>query len=706
MLICYPVLNAEWNQPKERDVYLHRHPAFFGRVVDVIQDCCGSCPKPVTPEEMEIAEKESGIYVPGDVMFRIDDPGRQQIGSFNPLTDDDWTEMAYVGNTARLCQAIVDEDVEHVEDWLSQEGADPNTRDYTGRTPLHLAVTSSTPEIVKCLIDHGARLIARLADGRTALHLAAARGNAEMVRLLLEKSAANEEEENDKQDQRRKLRGADPNNQRTGQPHNRKLSKVEETDEETSDSEGELVDDEESDDGVHSVTTGSFVKVGKDEENVKSVELLPLDDDKSDPDFYNIDVVAWDSHCSALHHAILGGHTDVVKLLSQEFAADLLNPVKFGDGTYSGPRAAILTLVLALALPVEKAIEMARTLLSLGATCSQADVNGITVFHRYVQHGIPRLVEALWENDKMGLKTAINHVAVSGNSWNQSATSPLMTAIEKGDPILVLRLLEAGANPQINFDSWLKGAKFSVEIEKSLGDYEVNLKKFKSSTEQPLIFAIRSAEPATALHLLEHGADPNTITKASQNLVINKRSRRYEKGSSAIDEVRHCLEELRKYSGEKVRFDFHYSGPGSWRYNSNLYNEVPEGPQETTAFLQQFREGTYQHWVVANNINTKLDKYDQEVTRFHKKHRILSGEKGVKEKAEIIADIISQLEKVEETLVKKGALTFKQQYPDFQEPPAQLKPTQEEASRTYQFNFVISGVKDVTEVRKAAYIEL
>jgi hypothetical protein len=77
ILIVSPVLNAEWNQPKERDVYLHRHPAFFGRVEDVIEDCCGSCPKPVTPEEIEVDEREKEIYISGKVAFLIDDPGRQ-----------------------------------------------------------------------------------------------------------------------------------------------------------------------------------------------------------------------------------------------------------------------------------------------------------------------------------------------------------------------------------------------------------------------------------------------------------------------------------------------------------------------------------------------------------------------------------------------------------------------------------------------------
>jgi hypothetical protein len=46
-------------------------------VVQVIGDCCGTCPKPQTPEEIETAEKESEIYVSGNVSFRIDDPGRQ-----------------------------------------------------------------------------------------------------------------------------------------------------------------------------------------------------------------------------------------------------------------------------------------------------------------------------------------------------------------------------------------------------------------------------------------------------------------------------------------------------------------------------------------------------------------------------------------------------------------------------------------------------
>jgi ankyrin repeat protein len=219
--------------------------------------------------------------------------------------------MAYVGNTARLCQAIVDGDLEHVAGWLSQEGVDPNTRDYTGRTPLHLAVMSSTPEIVRALIDGGARLVARLADGRTALHLAAARGEVQMVKMLLDKSASNEAEHEEKQDQRRREKKATKTEEGETNPDETKDRESDGGE----DSDGELVDDVESDDEAQSMATGSFVKVGKKE--VEPLDDLALGDDEEEPDFYDINVIAWDTPCSALHFAIVEGHVEVVKTLVQ-----------------------------------------------------------------------------------------------------------------------------------------------------------------------------------------------------------------------------------------------------------------------------------------------------------------------------------------------------------------------------------------------------
>lgn len=279
----------------------------------MVTDCCGYCPVPKTDEEKEIAEKESKIYVSGTISFIRDDPGRQQIGSFNPLTDDDWTEMAYVGNTARLCAAIVDGDLEHVEDWLAQEGVNPDTRDFTGRTPLHLAVMSSTPEIVRRIVDAGARLVARLADGRTALHLATARGNVEIVKILMDKSVANEAEYEEKQDQKRLARS------KSEDVAAEEDEGMADADDGTSDEESdvEMIDGDEdgSDVEARSMATGSFVEV-KDKGATMEADETALDDE-DEPNFFDVNVVAWDTPCSALHLAITEGHEDIVRTLCQ-----------------------------------------------------------------------------------------------------------------------------------------------------------------------------------------------------------------------------------------------------------------------------------------------------------------------------------------------------------------------------------------------------
>lgn len=221
--------------------------------------------------------------------------------------------MAYVGNTARLMQAIVDHDVEHVEDWLAQEGVDPNTRDYTGRTALHLAATSSSPEVVKCLVDHGARLIARLADGRTALHLAAERGDVEIVKILMDKSVANEAEEEEKQEQRRKDKApkADASESRLA------AAKTQDGSEESDIDLMDTDDSDDSDNDQQSMATGSFIKVKNGNESKIVDGAVADDEDEEEPDFYDINVLAWDAPCSALHFAIISGNEDVVRLLCQ-----------------------------------------------------------------------------------------------------------------------------------------------------------------------------------------------------------------------------------------------------------------------------------------------------------------------------------------------------------------------------------------------------
>lgn len=639
---------------------------------------------PQTDEEKDIAEEEAKIYVSGRISFIKDDPGRQQIGSFNPLTDDDWTEMAYIGNTARLCQAIVDEDVEHVQDWLSQEGADPNTRDHTGRTPLHLAVMSSSPEVVRALIEAGARLTARLADGRTALHLAASRGDLEIIKILMNKSNTNEEEFEELEDQRRKARAA------LREQKTEKMDVDEENKDDSEDIEMIEADDAETDADKMSIATGSFVKVDKASETPAPDGTLPAEDEEG-PDFYDVNQVAWDIPCSALHFAILEGHDEVVKLLCQEYGADVLLPVKFLNDN----NTALLTLVLVMALPIEKAKSMAQTLLNLGATVAQADMNSCTVFNRYVERNARTLLDLAYELDKSGYKTAINHVLC--NKWSQSNT-PLLTAIRDGNLGMVVKLLETGALAEIDFDTWLKSARQSA-MQGRLSDFESNKKLFEENVDRPLIAALQSEEPSIALELLERGCDPNTLHPDSARALHNQYSSRW-KGKSALDMVRSQLRFLRKYKGETKTV------------------KEPKKRLGLDTYLERFKEGTYQHWAVCGAVELAKSGEENKWKEYEKGVKCLARTKGIPEKEQAIRDAIAKLEKIEESIVSKGGKTFKELYPDRKENGnddssssrngyyGYNRGNDNSEEEPYEYKFTFNGVQDMTETKQAAYMEL
>jgi ankyrin repeat protein len=385
-----------------------------------------------------------------------------------------------------------------------------------GRTPLHLAVMSSSSAIVRILIDHGARLVARLADGRTALHLATARGNVEMVKMILEKSEANEEEEAQKEDVRKKARmnARESKNADLVLETKSTASHDEESDLEVVENEEDESDED--DEGVRSTTTGSFVKVKEAEKKVE--EFVP-EEEEDEPDVYDVNVLTWDTKCSPLHYAILGGHIDVVKELVQNHGADVLLPIKLLNDHDKSPRGAILTLILALNLSLEKSKAMIRTLLELGASSAQADTKQKTALH-YISNARPEILETLVQFDEPSVKRAINHLAVSGSQWSPSATSPLMSAISKKNSLAALKLLEAGAAAEIEFKDWLKSVEAQYDSVHSRNSNQ-NKSNFQRDIEQPIVLAVREELPDVVTQLLERGADPNTLPKQTQQQLEN-----------------------------------------------------------------------------------------------------------------------------------------------------------------------------------------
>ena len=73
---------------------------------------------------------------------------------------------------------------------LLAAGADPNSSSASGETPLQAAACIGSHDVVKFLLDHGARVDTREDQaGLTALHRAAESGDKETIKLLLAKGA-------------------------------------------------------------------------------------------------------------------------------------------------------------------------------------------------------------------------------------------------------------------------------------------------------------------------------------------------------------------------------------------------------------------------------------------------------------------------------------------------------------------------------------
>ena len=473
---------SEWNRNNNRIVNLHRHPCFVGDVDSIMHDCCGFCPEPKTDKEQETAQEEQKIYVSGDIAFMKDDPGRQAIGSFNPLTSDDWTDMAFVGNTQELCQRIRDDDLEFVRSWCEKNSGSVNRRDHTGRTPLHVAAQCSSPEIFRCLIDHGARIVARLVDGMTALHIVAARGNADMIVMLLEKSEENETRYFEKLWKARQ--------------RHREEAKSEAAAEDKNDYSDEDFS-EVSSDGETTMTDSSFIKVKDTSSSDKDVLG---DDTESEPDFYDIDVTAWDTAASPLHLAILGGHGEVIQELVGTFGADVLLPIKIRSSYTYNPEAATMTLLLAANLGGKRSYDISDLLLSLGASSAQADMNQISAVHYIAAQQEISVLKACIENDFAAARSVVDHIQITHPTWSPAADSPISTAIRRSDGTCVNQLLDMGAKPLMDLDDYVSAYLNAADVRNSRKVSEQDIsKKWKEHTEQPVLLAIANDMPSVVI---------------------------------------------------------------------------------------------------------------------------------------------------------------------------------------------------------------
>lgn len=390
------------------------------------------------------------------------------------------------------------------------------------------------------------------------------------------------------------------------------------------------------------------------------------------------------------HTYLAGPYPATLTNNSFQYGADSILPVKFLKNN-DFDAAAILTLTLALSLPKDQAISMARLLLKLGATSSQADARGCTVFYRYIEHGDTELVEALLENDKMGVKTAINHLVFGGYSWNPQTTSPLHGALQHGDPILILKLLNAGALPEVDFDTWLKAAKIAPDVSGNLGDLERSKQSYKKSYESPLCTAIRHGNTEGAMRLLENGADINAMTHDTNDAFTDDWRWRYTKGTSVLDLVRDMIEILSEYEGEESTVT------------------KPEIQPGLDAYLEKLEPGTYRHWLVSRDVRQKKKNFDISMECYEKRLKELESVRGAAEKLEAVQDTLNGFKSLEKFMVTKGAKTFAELHPKIEcEKRKNSSSEDEEESKNndYKYDIVFRTDKDMTDPRHKGYIEL
>jgi hypothetical protein len=409
-----------------------------------------------------------------------------------------------------------------------------------------------------------------------------------------------------------------------------------------------MVDDAEDDEDMDARTEGSMVNIRPFPPDLDDKALA--DDSGDEPDVYDVNVLAWDTAALPLHLAIVNGHEAVVKARVQEFGADVLLPVKLLNDHDKSARAAILTLVLALQLPNEKAESMGRMLVQLGASTAQADLNQTTAL-QYCIADRPDQLDTLVHADKTGVDRAINHLSISGHVWYCQISGPLVTAIKARDSLTALKLVLGGAKPSIGFSEYMRAYQTVHDVGT---DTKQNQLQFETNFNQPVVAAVTCELPSLANTLVtEHGVDANTLTTEGHLVVRNEHCRRYTKGNSLLDEVRLKLEQLKAWKPQE---------------------DTPEPPipmKGDSEYLVEYNEGSYRHWSAWRQVESARDCYSQEFKRYQEDFKRRKDNTGVREKRAAIQNLAGEYGRLERALVAAGGKTFAELHPEIKEPEQQ-----------------------------------
>lgn len=327
---------------------------------------------------------------------------------------------------------------------------------------------------------------------------------------------------------------------------------------------------------------------------------------------------------------------------------------------------------------------MASLLLKLGAVSSQAESSGVTVFHRYVCSQRFDLVKILLQDDKASIKSAINHMVFEG-SWQPQAIAPIQSAIDLRNTALVLTLLQAGAAPSIDFDTWFKSAKASPNYHNT-DNLRLNEEAF-SRFRQPIIAAVRAGRVDLVKSLLDRGVNPNTMT-VNLGKPIPKDYHSYNRVESCLDLCRTLMTNINNEM------------PGTTK---SPETEVGAGADE---FLNKLSPGSYLHFTVKKDIDSKMLTFTKRENDSVDKTRTANAAK-----KEALDELLGELKQMEQLLIVAGAKTIEELEPAYKSENSRTYDhwymhNHSYKTSTYEYTSSFSTDEDMSTTRRDGYVEL
>ncbi|KAG9049851.1 hypothetical protein FS837_008901 [Tulasnella sp. UAMH 9824] len=372
-----------------------------------------------------------------------------------------------------------------------------------------------------------------------------------------------------------------------------------------------------------------------------------LEESEDDPDILDIDAPDWDQSLNALGYAIIGGSLPIVQLLVAA-GADCKTPRNIGTNSVTSYPLSLTELIPDEAV----AAQIAEHLVTAGgASCSAADSNTTTVFHRLVVRNKPQIVETLLRIDPTA-KVASRFLYTT---WS-SAVHPIVSAFANGQRAMVAILLAyAGSRAYIDLETYDRS--IAADPSRGSGSGRAGEENWKECAYQPLEVAFADYSDLYRLVLdLEPESVKNSVPVGVYRRQNNERLRR-----SMLDFLRSAVRELKRRSRDP---------PAPATPSVTKPSKQKPSPWRSIFDLSDLEISETKEWDAHAIALEKRRKALRERPAKEDRSEPTNSVDRAKERREQAAKVLPYFQQAVEELEKAGARTWDEMYKDL---PSQWK---------------------------------